>query len=189
MDMFYVPMPFSFSKNDAFHPVTGGSSHDWIDGINIISNVCVEMGGGTGYWCTKCNKLYNKKPSDGYICHNTISTRTLNKEKLFQLIVSLGEIDDVSVRQYVDENVTSPAIEKILYDERQYKTEEEASYGIVYDNLMELIEERYSDGIYDDIITRCDNDTFIYETRTGHVVDEQSSEYLNTWEKLLMTKK
>lgn len=177
----FIPLSFSFHKKHV-SPITC----DWINeiGCNLINNVHIEVGGGTGYWCTKCGKLYKKKPCDNYICHNTLSVKTLNKEKLSQVIAGLGEIDDVSVRQYVEENITSPAIEKIFSDERQHQTEEEESYSIIYNDLMELIEERYGDDIYDDIITNCGNNVFICETRTGHVTDEQSGEYLDVWEKL-----
>ena len=36
----------------------------WVQklGHSIVKSVDISIGGGSGYWCTRCNKYYDVKP-------------------------------------------------------------------------------------------------------------------------------
>lgn len=187
-EQFFIPLKFSYRQENIVPVIPEFSKHDdgstWIKnlGESLIESVSVSIGGGKGYWCSKCNKLYHKKPHCNYKCKNMYTSYVLNKEKLSQLISELGTIDDIYIQQYIEENKTSPAIEQIFREESQCQTIEEAEMGIVYENLMDLINERYS--VYDKIVEECCNDTFVYGEKPGTIIDECNSKYLSLWNKL-----
>lgn len=195
-EQFLIPLKFSYQQKNANHVIpeipveTQFSKHDdgsvWIKnlGESLIESVSMSIGGGKGYWCPKCNKLYREKPCVGYKCKNMYTSYVLNKEKLSRLISELGNIDDTCIRQYVESSIMTPAIEQIFREEVQCQTIEEAQMGIVYENLMELINERYSDRVYDKIVEECCNNNFMYGEKPGTIIDEHSSEYLSLWNKL-----
>lgn len=206
---FFIPLKFSFQNAVPMITKTQSSKHDgsiWFEnlGESLIESVSISFGGGKGYWCSKCDKLYHEKPCDNYRCKNMYTSYVLNKEKLSQLISDLGaidakddasasscrlnfpgrKIDDIYIQQYIEENKTSPAIEQIFREESQYQTIEEAEMDITYENLMDLINERYNDRVYDKIVEECHNDNFVYGEKEGKIIDEQSSEYLSSWNKI-----
>jgi hypothetical protein len=207
---FFIPLKFSFQNAVPIIPNIQSSKHDdrsvWFEnlGESLIESVSISIGGGKGYWCSKCNKLYHEKPCGNYRCKNMYTSYVLNKEKLSQLISELGDIDakddaiasscrlnfpsgkidDIYIQQYIEENKTSPAIEQIFREESQCRTDEEAQMDIVYENLMDLINERYSTRVYDKIVEECHNDNFVYGEKEGKIIDEQRSEYLSSWNKI-----
>lgn len=153
-------------------------------GLQMISNVSVEIGGGNGYWCTRCRKLYRTKPEVGFKCQNIHTYTERNNEKLERVLHILGDIDDESARQYIYEDKSSPQIEAIFKDVTSSQTMEEYYNEIVYEDLMDYIDRRYSNEIYDHVETICNNDIFALEDRRGVVVDNQSADWRNLWYQL-----
>ena len=184
-DQKYIPLPIWYQKDNKWEKYT--NDHD-MDFSSLISSVSISIGGGTGYWCTKCNKRYIDQPVDGFICHNIYTQKVLNKEKLKRLIHDLGEISDILIDRYVDENQTSPEIEEIFNEEKICKTEEEDYCGTNYENFMELLTERYSDQIYDTVEIDCNNNQFVHEKRDGKTIDEHSGDQMRIWNNLLSEK-
>lgn len=98
-------------------------------GFNLIQNVSMEIGGGSGWWCQECGKLYKKQPLSGYVCHNIYTKQQVNREKLVEVIHQLGDLTDNIVQQYIDDPTHHfDEIEQIFQQEKQTMTEEEATY-------------------------------------------------------------
>ena len=150
-------------------------------GNNLIDNISVEIGGGTGWWCQKCSKFYRNKPKEGVVCQNIYKMSQLNNDKLKNMIHDLGgDISDEIVEQFI-KNPTPMCkeIESIFRDENSFQTIEEAQYGTKYNNLMELILDRYCSDVYEIISVVCDSQTFAHEKRSGTIIDSYTSEMLD----------
>jgi hypothetical protein len=147
-------------------------------GFNLISNVSLEIGGGKGWWCRKCNKLYRNQPSKNFTCHNIYEETQLNHAKLIELIHQLGEVSDEVIRQYIDDPSQSfPEIDEIFQSEKQSVTYEE--YSDDYTGLMDLLLERYKSEIYDTVTIECDSHEYVYEERRGREIDSYNPNMMN----------
>jgi hypothetical protein len=142
-------------------------------GLSLFTSCSVEIGGGTGYWCAKCNKLYQTKPD---ICHNIIIQNILNTRRLIELMQQVYSInlreEDINNRDHVPVE-----IRQILEEENECLTIEESFTG-KYDTFIDMVSHRYPE-VYDKIKMECGCDTFIHEQRKGDEIDGHDVELLD----------
>jgi len=172
---------------------------------SMIESISLEIGGGNGYWfskvsskplkiktlsscrnsmfwCSKCNYFYHEKP---LMCYNKYNTKTINESKIIKIIQDLdleNNIDEQIIKTYL----TNPKqcikeIDELFKRVINVPTYEEAIFGTTYDNLMELIENRYEKEIYNVDECTCNNKTFVKEERKGTFVEKFSGEQLDVF--------
>jgi len=155
-------------------------------GKNLIDNISIEIGGGVGWWCQKCGKFYRDMPIKNIMCNNVYKISQINNDKIRDIIHTMGDVSDKIINHYIN-NPTQMCeeIESIFRSENSYQTIEEASYDIIYNNLMELILERYHSDVYEKISVICDSQIFNNEKRNGLVIVSHKTDIIDVNTKVL----
>lgn len=142
---------------------------NYFDLNGLVKSCSIEIGGGNGYCCNKCHKLYHIKPD---ICHNVIVSKVLNNDRFIELIQQLSGVDikPEMIINYINNQDSIPdEIGRIFKEENECLTIEESAFG-KYDNFMEMVTYRYPE-VYDKIEIGCGCDNFTYEQRRGQEID------------------
>lgn len=147
----------------------------------MINNISIKIGRCNGGWhCRKCYKSYNQQPIDGFVCDGNYMDEIINKERLSEVIHELSpkEIDNQIVMSYID-NPTQyfPEIDIIFNSEKKCHLYEFMYIDWDYKNIIELIENRYGDRVYDYIEQKCSSTTF--EASHDSTIDECQSSILS----------
>ena len=151
-------------------------------GHSLIKTIEVSIGGGDGYYCTKCDNLSLTKPK---ICKNLSTEKTFNESNFIQFVdqyygLVINKDDTIALI----ENDTQSFSENLKHIHEIEKTED------VYnteDSLFTLLQNEHSNEFMDTQNIECKGTHFNKESRAGTIIDKQDGVWLDLWQELTAT--
>jgi hypothetical protein len=151
-------------------------------GDALIKSVSFSIGGGLHDWCNKCHMI--RKNIRGEKCGNIITSYIENNNSIKELLNDLFEenniiISENEINQYIEnkDNYNNDKFKELFNKIKNPIDECECYYK--YNNLYELLKNRYEYTMYDKIESICDSTEYQYVYQDGIVIDKYDSEWNN----------
>jgi succinate dehydrogenase flavin-adding protein (antitoxin of CptAB toxin-antitoxin module) len=153
---------------------------NWINGINLIKDVSITVGGDNKhYWyCKNCNKSYKNKIK---VCKNKI--RNINRDVVDKFMKL--EMNYLSSELYSKYDIIFDPEDNKIYEFIDEKIELELED--IIPKIAEIIYECEYEGGKVFYYTDCNCSEFEYLKKEGQVIQNYDREYMNLWVDILDT--